>query len=106
MFPLNTWGQKEVKDEWMPKLATGEAIGCFGLTEPNAGSNPGGMDTTAKDNGDHFLINGAKTWITNSPIADLFIVWAKNDAGKIKGYVLTRDMPGIETPPIKGKMSL
>lgn len=72
----------------MPKLKTGEAIGAFGLTEPNHGSNPAGMETHAKDCGDHFLMNGSKTWITNANLADFFIVWAKNDAGEIKGYAL------------------
>lgn len=106
MLPIHEFANKEVKDEWIPKLATGEAIGAFGLTEPNHGSNPGGMETTAKDMGDHFLVNGSKTWITNSPLADVFVVWAKNDAKEIKGYVLSRDMGGIETPKIDGKMSL
>ena len=90
----------------MPKLKTGEAIGAFGLTEPNHGSNPAGMETTAKDCGDHFLLNGSKTWITNSPLAHFFIVWAKNDKGDIRGYALERGMPGLETPRIEGKMSL
>lgn len=88
MYPLCTYGQKAVKDKWMPKLKTGEAIGAFGLTEPNHGSNPAGMETHAKDCGDHFLMNGSKTWITNANLADFFIVWAKNDAGEIKGYAL------------------
>jgi len=106
MFPLCTYGNKVVKDKWMPKLKTGEAIGCFGLTEPNHGSNPGGMETHAKDMGDHFILNGSKTWITNSPHAEFFIVWAKNDKGEIKGYALERSFGGIETPKIEGKMSL
>jgi len=79
MFPLCTYGNKVVKDKWMPKLKTGEAIGCFGLTEPNAGSNPASMDTNVKDKGDHYILNGSKTWITNSPHAQFFIVWAKNE---------------------------
>ena len=106
MYPLCTYGNKLVKDKWMPKLKTGEAIGSFGLTEPNHGSNPAGMETTAKDIGDHFLLNGSKTWITNSPHAHFFIGWAKNEKGEIKGYCLERGMPGLETPKIEGKLSL
>jgi len=90
----------------IPKLATAESIGCFGLTEPDAGSDPAGMTTRARDCGSHYSISGSKTWITNSPHADVFIIWAKDDHGDIRGFVLERDMGGIETPKIDGKLSL
>ena len=107
MFPIYTYAQKALKDRLIPKLATGEFIGCFGLTEPNHGSDPGSMETNAKDMGDHWLLNGSKTWITNSPIANVFVVWAKDVKAKvIRGFVLTRDMKGISTPIITGKHSL
>ena len=95
-----------MKDKLIPKLATAESIGCFGLTEPDAGSNPSGMLTRAVDKGDHFVLNGSKTWITNSPHADVFVIWAKDDHGDIRGFVLERDMGGITTPKIEGKHSL
>jgi glutaryl-CoA dehydrogenase len=106
MYPIYTYANKEIRDHWIPKLATGKTIGSFGLTEPNHGSNPGGMETTAKDMGDHFLVNGSKTWISSSPIADVFVVWAKDDNKDIRGFVLDRSMKGIETPPIHGKFSV
>jgi len=107
MYPIYTYANKAVKDALIPKLATGELIGCFGLTEPNHGSDPGSMETKAVDKGDHFVLNGSKTWITNSPIADVFVIWAKETkSGEIKGFVLTRDMKGISTPKIEGKHSL
>jgi glutaryl-CoA dehydrogenase len=107
MFPIHAYGSQALKDRLIPKLATAELIGCFGLTEPDAGSNPSGMLSRAVDKGDHVVLNGSKTWITNSPHADVFIIWAKDDAGDIRGYVLERDsMPGIETPKIEGKHSL
>lgn len=106
MYPIYTYAKKSIKDELIPKLATGELIGCFGLTEPNHGSDPGSMETTAKDKGDHFLLNGSKTWITNSPHANVFVIWAKDDNKDIRGFVLTRDMKGISTPKIEGKHSL
>ena len=107
MYPIYTYANKTVKDALIPKLATGELIGCFGLTEPNHGSDPGSMETKAVDKGDHFVLNGSKTWITNSPIADVFVIWAKETkSGEIKGFVLTRDMKGITTPKIEGKHSL
>ena len=107
MYPIYTYGNKALKDYLIPRLATGELIGCFGLTEPNHGSDPGSMETKAVDKGDHFVLNGSKTWITNSPIADVFVIWAKETkSGEIHGYVLTRDMKGISTPKIEGKHSL
>jgi glutaryl-CoA dehydrogenase len=106
MFPIDAYANQKVKDHYIPKLATGEIIGSFGLTEPNHGSNPSGMETTAKDMGDHFLLNGSKTWISNSPCADVFVVWAKDDNKDIRGFVLDRNMKGIETPKIEGKFSV
>lgn len=106
MYPIYTYASKAVKDALIPKLATGEMIGCFGLTEPNHGSDPGSMETNAKDKGDHYLLNGSKTWITNSPHADVFVIWAKDESKEIRGFVLTRDMKGISTPKIEGKHSL
>merc|ERR1711988_1609467 len=97
MYPISLYGSEEQKHKYLPKLATGELIGCFGLTEPNAGSDPSGMITNAEDKGDHYLLNGSKTWISNSPIADVFIVWAKLD-GKIRGFILERGMEGLTTP--------
>lgn len=96
-----------MKDRLIPKLATAELIGCFGLTEPDAGSNPSQMRTKAVDKGDHFVLNGSKTWITNSPHADVFVIWAKDEAGDIRGFVLEKDtMEGISAPKIEGKHSL
>ena len=107
MFPINAYANQSVKDRLIPKLATAELIGCFGLTEPDAGSNPSQMLTRAVDKGSHFVLNGSKTWITNSPHADVFVIWAKDDAGDIRGFILERDsMEGIETPKIEGKHSL
>jgi glutaryl-CoA dehydrogenase len=107
MYPIYTYANKAVKDYLIPRLATGELIGCFGLTEPNHGSDPGSMETKAVDKGDHYVLNGSKTWITNSPIADVFVIWAKETkSDEIHGFVLTRDMKGITTPKIEGKHSL
>lgn len=106
MYPIYEYANKALKDHWIPKLASGKTIGAFGLTEPNHGSNPGGMETTAKDKGDHFLLNGSKTWISNSPIADVFIIWAKDDKKDIRGFILDRSMKGIVTPKIEGKFSV
>ena len=106
MFPINAYANQEVKDRLIPKLATAELIGCFGLTEPDAGSNPSQMVTRAKDKGDHFVLNGSKTWITNSPHADVFVIWAKDDNDDIRGYIVERSMGGVETPKIEGKHSL
>ncbi|MXP29274.1 acyl-CoA dehydrogenase [Porphyrobacter algicida] len=108
MHPINAYGTEEQKQKYLPKLATGEWVGCFGLTEPDAGSDPGGMKTRAKKIDGGYSISGAKMWITNSPIADVFVVWAKSDAheGKIKGFVLEKDMKGLSAPKIEGKLSL
>lgn len=106
MYPIYAFGSAEQKERLLPGLARGELIGCFGLTEPNHGSDPDGMETRALDRGDHYLLNGSKTWITNSPIADIFIIWAKDDGGVVRGFILERGMEGLEAPPIHGKFSL
>jgi len=106
MHPIHEFGTEELKKKYLPRLATGEIIGCFGLTEPNAGSDPSGMDTRAKKDGSEYVLTGTKTWITNSPIADIFVVWAKDPAGDIRGFILERGMKGLTTPKIEGKMSL
>jgi len=106
MVPINEFGTEAQKQKFLPKLATGEWIGCFGLTEPGYGSDPGGMVTRAKKVDGGYQITGAKTWITNSPIADVFIIWAKNDADEICGFVLEKGMKGLSAPPIHGKIGL
>lgn len=106
MYPILQYASKSVKDELIPKLATGEYIGCFGLTEPNAGSDPASMESNAKDKGDHYLLNGSKTWITNSPHAEVFVVWAKDEKQVIRGFVLRKGMKGLSAPKIEGKLSL
>ena len=108
MHPINTFGSQAQKEKYLPKLASGEWIGCFGLTEPDAGSDPAGMRTNAKPVDGGFLMNGSKTWISNAPIADVFVVWAKSAAhdGKIKGFVLEKGMAGLSAPKIEGKLSL
>ncbi len=106
MFPIFTYGTEEQRKKYLPKLATGELMGCFGLTEPDHGSNPGGMVTNFKDKGDHYLLNGAKLWISNSPFADIAIVWAKNEAGRIHGLIVERGMEGFSTPETHNKWSL
>ena len=106
MYPIWKYGSEEQKIKFLPKLATGEFIGCFGLTEPDHGSNPGGMTTNIKDMGDHYLLNGSKMWISNSPFADVAVVWAKNDEGRIKGVLVERGMEGFTTPETHGKWSL
>ncbi len=106
MYPIWKYGSEEQKQKFLPKLATGEFIGCFGLTEPDHGSNPGGMVTNIKDMGDHYLLNGAKMWISNSPFADIAVVWAKNEEGRIKGLIAERGMKGFTTPETHGKWSL
>merc|ERR1719498_477094 len=107
MNPINLFGTEEQKERFLPRLATGEIVGCFGLTEPNHGSDPSGMETRAVDKGDHYVLNGAKNWITNSPIADIAVVWAKTDTdGKVRGFIVERDFKGFTTPKIEGKFSL
>ncbi len=106
MFPIWKFGSEAQKQKYLPKLATGELMGCFGLTEPNHGSNPGGMETKFVDKGDHYLLNGAKMWISNAPFADIAIVWAKNEAGRIKGLIVERGMEGFSTPETHNKWSL
>ena len=106
MYPIYKYGSEEQKHKYLPKLAKGELMGCFGLTEPDHGSNPGGMTTHFKDMGDHYLLNGAKTWISNSPFADLAVVWAKNEEGRVHGLIVERGMEGFTTPKIDNKWSL
>ena len=106
MYPIWKFGTEEQKQRFLPKLATGEYIGCFGLTEPDFGSNPGGMITNFKDMGDHYLLNGAKMWISNAPFAHVAVVWAKNEEGRIKGLLVETGMEGFETPVMHGKHSL
>ncbi|MCL4125544.1 UNVERIFIED_CONTAM: hypothetical protein GTU68_022401 [Idotea baltica] len=106
MFPIFTFGSEAQKRKYLPKLATGEMMGCFGLTEPNHGSNPSGMETTFKNDGDHVILNGAKMWISNAPFADIAVVWAKNPEGKIQGLIVERGMEGFTTPTTHGKWSL
>ncbi len=106
MYPIWKYGNEEQRMKYLPKLATGDMVGCFGLTEPDHGSNPGGMVTNYKDMGDHFLLNGAKMWISNAPFADIAVVWAKNEEGRIHGLVVERGMEGFTTPTMHGKWSL
>jgi glutaryl-CoA dehydrogenase len=106
MVPINEFGSEAQKEKYLPKLATGEWIGCFGLTEPNYGSDAGGMITRAKKVPGGFSLTGSKMWISNSPIADVFVVWAKNDEGVIRGYILEKGMKGLSAPKISGKMGL
>tara|TARA_Y100000385_G_C13063834_1_gene625708 strand:+ start:572 stop:1711 length:1140 start_codon:yes stop_codon:yes gene_type:complete len=106
MYPIYKFGNEEQRKKYLPKLASGEMIGCFGLTEPDFGSNPGGMITNIKDNGDHYILNGAKMWISNAPFADIAVVWAKDENQRIKGIIVERGMEGFETPEMHGKHSL
>ena len=106
MYPIYKFGSEAQRKKYLPKLASGEWLGCFGLTEPDHGSNPSGMVTNFKDMGDHYLLNGAKMWISNSPKADVAVVWAKNEAGRIHGLIIERGMPGFSTPETHGKWSL
>ncbi|MEE8295340.1 MAG: acyl-CoA dehydrogenase [Sphingomonadales bacterium] len=106
MHPIYAFGSDAQKDKFLPKLATGELIGCFGLTEPDAGSDPGAMKTRARKKGNSYILSGSKLWITNSPIADVFIVWAKDDEGIIRGFILEKGMKGLSAPKIEGKFSL
>jgi glutaryl-CoA dehydrogenase len=106
MYPIWKYGNEEQRMKYLPKLATGEMMGCFGLTEPDHGSNPGGMTTNFKDKGDHYLLNGAKMWISNAPFADIAVVWAKNEEGRIHGLIVERGMEGFTTPETHNKWSL
>ena len=106
MYPIWKFGSEEQCKKYLPKLASGGMIGCFGLTEPDFGSNPGGMITNFKDNGDHYILNGAKMWISNAPFADIAVVWAKDENNRIKGLIVERGMEGFETPEMHGKHSL
>ncbi|MEP1743894.1 MAG: acyl-CoA dehydrogenase [Kangiellaceae bacterium] len=106
MYPIYKYGSEEQREKYLPKLATGEYIGCFGLTEPDSGSDPASMKTRAKKVDGGYLLSGSKMWITNSPVADVFVVWAKNDEGIIRGFVLEKGMKGLTAPKIEGKFSL
>ncbi|MFZ4633580.1 MAG: acyl-CoA dehydrogenase family protein [Saprospiraceae bacterium] len=106
MYPIYKFGSEEQKRHYLPKLANGDFIGCFGLTEPDHGSNPSGMVTNLKDDGDAYILNGAKMWITNSPVADIAVVWAKDEAGKVCGVIVEKGMKGFTAPEIHGKWSL
>lgn len=112
MFAIHHWGSEDQKNEWLPQMAAGKAIGCFGLTEPDVGSDPAGMKTTAKKDGSDWVLNGAKMWITNSPVSDVMVVWAKteelDDKGKsiVRGFVIPTNTPGVEVPKIQRKLSL
>ncbi len=106
MYPIYAFGSDEQKQKWLPGLAKGDLVGCFGLTEADGGSDPGAMRTRAKKNGKNWVLNGSKMWITNSPIADVCVVWAKDDAGDIRGFIVERDRKGLTTPKIEGKFSL
>ncbi|SHJ15174.1 glutaryl-CoA dehydrogenase [Mesonia phycicola] len=106
MYPIWKYGSEEQRKKYLPKLASGEFMGCFGLTEPDYGSNPGGMLTNFKDKGDHYLLNGAKMWISNAPFADIAVVWAKNEEGRIHGLIVERGMEGFTTPETHNKWSL
>jgi glutaryl-CoA dehydrogenase len=106
MFPIHAYGSEAQRERYLPRLASGELIGCFGLTEPDAGSDPGSMKTRARRTPGGFVLNGSKTWITNSPIADVFVVWAKDDDGRVRGFVLEKGMKGLSAPKIEGKFSL
>lgn len=106
MFPIEAYGSEEQKNKYLPKLASGEILGCFGLTEPDYGSNPGGMISRLEDKGDHYLLNGSKMWISNSPKADIAVVWAKDENKRIKGVIVEKDMEGFSAPKTDGKLSL
>ncbi len=106
MYPIHAFGSAAQQDQYLPRLASGEWIGCFGLTEPDAGSDPGSMRARARKVAGGYVLNGSKTWISNSPIADVFLIWAKDDEGVIRGFILERGMKGLTTPKIEGKFSL
>ena len=106
MYPIEAYGSEDQKIKYLPKLASGEILGCFGLTEPDYGSNPGGMVSKIQDKGDHYILNGSKMWISNSPVADIAVVWAKDENKRIKGMIIERGMDGFSTPKTGGKWSL
>ena len=106
MYPIYAYGSEAQREKYLPGLATGELIGCFGLTEPDHGSDPGGMKTRARSVDGGYELSGTKMWISNSPIADVFVVWAKNDEGRIRGFILEKGMDGLSAPKIEGKLSL
>jgi glutaryl-CoA dehydrogenase len=106
MYPIYTYGSEAQREKYLPKLASGEWVGCFGLTEPDHGSDPGGMKSRAKAVDGGYILNGAKMWITNSPIADVFVVWAKTEDGVIRGFILDKGMKGLSAPKIEGKLAL
>ena len=106
MHAIYKFGSEEQKENYLPKMASGSLIGCFGLTEPDAGSDPGSMKTNAKKVNDGFVLNGSKTWITNSPIADVLIIWAKDESNILRGFIVDRDCEGLTTPKLDGKFSL
>src|SRR3954471_24403213 len=106
MYAIHRWGSEEQKEKWLPGMAAGETLGCFGLTEPDAGSNPAAMRTRAKKTGNGWVLNGAKMWITNGSLADVAVVWARNDDGKVNGFLVEKGMPGFSAPAMHGKLSL
>jgi glutaryl-CoA dehydrogenase len=106
MYAIHRWGSEEQKERWLPRMAAGEAIGCFGLTEPDAGSNPAGMRTRARRDGDEWVLDGAKMWITNGSVADVAVVWARTEEGKVNGFLVERDTPGFSAPRMEHKLSL
>jgi glutaryl-CoA dehydrogenase len=106
MHPIHEFGSEAHRKKYLPKLATGEWLGCFGLTEPNSGSDPASMVTRAKKTGDGYVLNGAKMWISHAPVADVFLIWAKDDSGEIRGFLLEKGMKGLSAPKIEGKLSL
>ena len=106
MYPILTYGSEELKEKWLPKLATGEKIGCFGLTEPDHGSDPGSMKTRARRDGKFWILHGTKMWITNGTLADVAIVWARDEEGTVRGFVVEKGQPGFSAPEMKGKFSL
>src|SRR6185295_2575187 len=105
MYPILTYGSEEQKKRWLPRLQSGEAVGCFGLTEPDFGSNPAGMRTSARKDGDRWILNGEKTWITNGSVAEVAIVWARAEDG-VRGFLVTKGTPGYSTSDIHGKLSM